>query len=336
MITQVTCLPQAGMSYLKNNNYKRMKYISSIILFVLIAFTSQSQISRGEYINRWQLLAIEEMNRSGIPASITMAQGCLESGNGNSELSRKSNNHFGIKCKKNWKGKKVYYDDDRKNECFRKYNTVEDSYIDHTNFLLENPRYASLFDLKPTDYKGWARGLKKAGYATAHDYDKKLIRIIEENKLYRLDKRMDYQELAAFEQKSIGKKGVSNELTLNPYNSHVVVKINRVKSVVARSGDTYEIIAQELGLSDWELYKFNDQPAGYRPVQNEVVYIQPKKNKTKKDKTNHRVQQGESMHYISQMYGIKLKPLYQRNRMKPGQQPKAGKLIYLHKKQKRS
>ncbi|MDX1284126.1 MAG: LysM peptidoglycan-binding domain-containing protein, partial [Draconibacterium sp.] len=232
--------------------------------------------------------------------------------------------------------KKVYYDDDRKNECFRKYNTVEDSYIDHTNFLLENPRYSSLFDLKPTDYKGWARGLKKAGYATAHDYDKKLIRIIEENKLYRLDKRMDYQELAAFEQKSIGKKGVSNELTLNPYNSHEVVKINRVKSVVARSGDTYEIIAQELGLSDWELYKFNDQLAGYRPVPNEVVYIQPKKNKTKKDRTNHRVQQGESMHYISQMYGIKLKPLYKRNRMKPGQQPKAGELIYLHKKQKRS
>ncbi|WP_346856976.1 glucosaminidase domain-containing protein [uncultured Draconibacterium sp.] len=308
-----------------------MRYISLFTLLVLITVTATAQISREEYIKRWQLIAIEEMNRSGIPASITMAQGCLESGNGNSELSRKSNNHFGIKCKKGWTGKKVYYDDDAKNECFRKYRTVEDSYVDHTNFLMGNPRYASLFELDPTDYKAWAKGLKKAGYATAHDYDKRLIKIIEENKLHRLDKKMNYQELAVFEQQSVS-PGISNSLMLNPYNTHKVVKFNDIKSVVARKGDTYEMLAQEFGLSDWELYKFNDQRAGYRPVPNEVIYIQSKKGKASKTNLTHRVQQGESMHFISQMYGVKLKPLYKRNGMKAGQQPNAGQIIYLRNK----
>jgi LysM repeat protein len=308
-----------------------MRYISLFTLFVLITVTAAAQISREEYIKRWQLIAIEEMNRSGIPASITMAQGCLESGNGNSELSRKSNNHFGIKCKRGWTGKKVYYDDDAKNECFRKYRTVEDSYVDHTNFLMGNPRYSSLFELDPTDYKAWAKGLKKAGYATAHDYDKRLIKIIEENKLHRLDKKMNYQELAVFEQQSVS-QGVSNSLTLNPYNTHKVVKFNGIKSVVARKGDTYEMLAQEFGLSDWELYKFNDQRAGYRPVPNEVIYIQAKKGKASKTNVTHRVQQGESMHFISQMYGVKLKPLYKRNGMKAGQQPNPGQIVYLRNK----
>ncbi len=308
-----------------------MKYIVLFTFFVLTTITVSAQISRDEYIKRWQLIAIEEMNRSGIPASITMAQGCLESGNGNSELSRKSNNHFGIKCKKGWTGKKVYYDDDAKNECFRKYRTVEDSYVDHTNFLMGNPRYASLFEMDPTDYKSWAKGLKKAGYATAHDYDKRLIRIIEENKLHRLDKKMNYQELMVFEQQSVSKE-VSNSLRLNAYNAHKVQKFNRIKSVVARKGDTYEMLAQELGLNDWELYKFNDQNPGYRPVANEIVYIQAKKRKSAKKKPTHRAQQGESMHYISQMYGIKLKPLYKRNQMKAGEQPKPGQIIYLRGK----
>ena len=282
-----------------------------------------------EYIQRYQLMAIEEMTRSGIPASITIAQGCLESGNGNSELSRKSNNHFGIKCKKGWKGKKVYYDDDAKNECFRKYKTVEDSYIDHTNFLLNNQRYSSLFNLKTTDYKGWAHGLKKAGYATNKKYAHHLIHIIETNKLYRLDYKISYDELMAFEQKQMGSKGISNSLSINAFQSHETVKRNRVKSVVARKDDSYEIIAQELGLKEWVLYKYNDQSAGHILRENEIVYIQPKKRKTKKNKLTHRVEPGDSMHYISQLYGIKLKPLYKRNRMKAGQQPPTGHIIYL-------
>ncbi len=311
-----------------------MKQTFLSIILITVSLFSFSQITQNEYIQRYQILAIEEMARSGIPASITIAQGCLESGNGNSELSRKSNNHFGIKCKKGWKGKKVYYDDDAKNECFRKYRTVEDSYIDHTNFLMNNQRYASLFELKTTDYKGWAHGLKKAGYATNKKYAHKLIHIIETNKLYRLDYKISYDELMAFEQKQMGSEGISNSLSINAFQSHEIIKRNRVKSVVARRGDTYEIIAQELGLKEWVLYKYNDQSAGYRPRQYEIVYTQQKKGKTKKEKLTHRVEQGDSMHYISQLYGIKLSKLYRRNRMKKGQQPSTGQIIYLHKRGK--
>lgn len=306
-----------------------MKQLNILFFLITISISSFSQtITRQEYINRYQLLAIEEMNRSGIPASITMAQGCLESRNGNSELSLKSNNHFGIKCKKGWKGKKVYYDDDRRNECFRKYKTVEDSYIDHTNFLMNNPRYASLFKLKHTDYKGWAKGLKKAGYATAHDYDKRLIKIIEGSKLYRLDKKITFNELDVVANKNVTSSN-KNALTLTPFNSHQKTKINRVKAVVAQKGDTYKLIAQELGISEWELYKYNDQKPGYQPIPNEVIYIRPKKNKTGKDNTFHRAQLGETMHYISQLYGVKLNKLRRRNHIKKGTQPHPGQVILL-------
>ncbi|NOR73532.1 MAG: LysM peptidoglycan-binding domain-containing protein [Draconibacterium sp.] len=311
-----------------------MKQTFLLIILINTSLISFSQISRNDYIQRYQILAIEEMVRSGIPASITIAQGCLESGNGNSELSRKSNNHFGIKCKKGWKGKKVYYDDDAKNECFRKYKTVEDSYIDHTNFLLDNPRYASLFKLKTTDYKGWAHGLKKAGYATNRSYAHLLIDIIEANKLYRLDYKISYDELITYELTQMGSKGVSNSLSINAFQARKIEKRNRVKSVVAGKGDTYEIIAQRLDIKNWVLYKYNNQSAGYRPRENEIVYIKPKKNKTKKDKLTHRVETGDSMHYISQLYGIKLSPLYRRNQIKKGQQPKVGQIIYLHKRGK--
>ncbi len=177
---------------------------------------SNAQISRAEYIQKYQLLAIEEMNRSGIPASITMAQACLESGNGGSELSKKSNNHFGIKCKSYWTGKKVYYDDDEKNECFRKYKTVEESYIDHTNFLMDNPRYYELFQLSSDDYIGWAKGLKKAGYATARDYDKRLINIIEEYQLFRLDYRISLDQLTASNHSKIISENISDKLNNYP------------------------------------------------------------------------------------------------------------------------
>jgi len=311
-----------------------MKYAILFLLFTSASLLSHAQISRSDYIQRYQVLAIEEMNRSGIPASITMAQGCLESANGNSELSRKSNNHFGIKCKSSWKGKRVYYDDDAKGECFRKYKSVEDSYIDHTNFLLKNQRYGSLFSLKSTDYKGWARGLKKAGYATSRTYADQLIKIIEDNKLHRLDYKVDLNEITAYDQKKIGRKGISSSLSINAFQTHKVVKRNRVKSVLARRGDSYEIIAQELGLKDWVLYKYNNQSAGYQPKEYEVVYIKPKKKKTKKNKLTHRVETGETMHYISQLYGIKLSQLCWRNRIKANQQPAAGEIIYLRKRGK--
>lgn len=311
------------------------KTIPGIFLLIFSFISVHAQISRSEYIRKYQTLAIDEMNRSGIPASITMAQACLESSDGNSELSKRSNNHFGIKCKSYWTGNKVYYDDDRKNECFRKYKTVEESYIDHTNFLMDNPRYYELFQLASDDYVGWAKGLKKAGYATARDYDKKLIKIIEDFQLYRLDYRINFNQLEAANNTIITSENVSDKLTINPFNNHRITVINDVKSVIANEGDTYEMIAQELGLEPWVLYKFNDLPVGYEPQPNEVVYVEPKNNKTSKHILTHIVQANETMHYISQLYGVKLKALYRRNKMKYGTQPIIGQEILLHSKKRK-
>ncbi len=280
------------------------------------------------------MLAIEEMNRSGVPASITMAQACLESGDGNSELARKSNNHFGIKCKSNWKGKKVYHDDDHKNECFRQYNSVEESFRDHSDFLVDNARYSFLFDLDPTDYKAWARGLKRAGYATAGHYDKTLIKIIEDFNLYRLDYNISYAQMGSYRGNTITNKGISNTLIINPYRAHEVININKLEAVVAQKDDTYEKIAQEFNLKSWELYKFNDQAIGYAPRENEVIYIQNKKSRAIKGKDIHRVEEGETMHYISQMYGIRLRSLLRRNGIKLGDQPQPGQIIQLRKRLK--
>ncbi len=310
-----------------------MKHIFGFLLFIAFSFPAFSQMSRSEYIQRYQLLAIEEMGRSGIPASIKMAQACLESGNGNSDLSRKSNNHFGIKCKSSWTGKRVYHDDDERGECFRKYKTAEESYVDHTNFLLDNPRYFFLFQLRNDDYVGWAKGLKRAGYATAHDYDKRLIKIIEENQLHRLDYRMSLDQITTSRQgQAVQSNTVSKNLIINPFANHEIIERNGVKSVVAKPGDTYEMIAQELGYKDWVLYKFNDQPQGYRPQPNEIIYVEAKNRKSDKNALEHLVQSGETMHYISQMYGLKLKPLYKRNGLKAGQQPQVGQIISLRNK----
>lgn len=272
------------------------------------------------------------MKRSGIPASIKMAQACLESSNGNSELSQKSNNHFGIKCKSNWTGKTVLYDDDHRNECFRKYKSVEDSYRDHTNFLVGNPRYAELFALAPDDYESWAKGLKKCGYATAPNYANLLIKIIEENQLYRLDYNIPNDELLAYNNHRIGSSKVNHGITINPFQNHQVRTVNKLKAVVARKGDTFEIIAQELDMKAWELYKFNDHRKGYRPQPGEIVYIQQKRRKTSKNQPTHIVQEGETMHYISQLYGIRLNPLYRRNDLKVGQQPAVSEVVQLRKK----
>ena len=307
-----------------------MRYFLFIITFITTISSAVSQISREEYIDRYQLLAIEEMNRSGIPASITMAQACLESGNGNSILSQKSNNHFGIKCKSTWTGKTVKHDDDEKNECFRKYNTVEESFIDHSDFLMNNPRYYSLFQLPPDDYVGWAHGLKQAGYATAPDYAQRLLKIIDEYQLYRLDYKMTNEQLASLKHSKPRKKEVMNNLVINPYQSHPITMRNNLKTVVVNEGDTYEILAQEFGIKAWELYKFNDHPEGYIPLKNEIVYIEAKHRKAgRKGMLTHRVEAGETMHYISQLYGLKLKPLYKRNKMKTGEEPHTEEIIFL-------
>lgn len=310
------------------------KILLTSFIFLNIINFSYSQINtRQEYISKYQVLAIKEMMRSGIPASIIMAQACLESADGNSQLAQMSNNHFGIKCKSDWNGQTVYFDDDKHNECFRSYRTVEDSYRDHTDFLMQSIRYAPLFEYGPTDYKSWARGLKRAGYATANDYDKQLIDIIEKFKLHNLDKQWSAAEIANF--KPMQPTRPDHEpLVINPYRPRNVVRRNGLKTVVVRAGDTFETIAQEFGLKDWELYSFNDYQKGYRPKPNEIIYIENKKQKASRGEPTHTFEADESMHYISQLYGIKLRPLYRRNDMKFGEQPAPGQVIYLRKKKR--
>lgn len=302
-------------------------------LFVLLVNFAFAQFSRLEYIEMYQNIAINEMRRTGIPASIKMAQACLESANGNSPLCKMSNNHFGIKCKSNWTGESVKWDDDERNECFRKYDRVEDSFIDHSNFLVNSPRYASLFALQPTDYVGWARGLKAAGYATAPDYAERLIKIIDDNRLYLLDNGMNIDELALAQRAEMSIKNVSNNLKIE-LDPHQVVSANHLKAVVAREGDTFEMIAQGFRKKAWEIYKFNDRPEGYRPVKNEIVYIQHKHRKALRGNEKHKVEPGETMHFISQIYGIRLKQLYKRNGMKPGEEPRTEEVIFLREKRR--
>ena len=166
-----------------------------LTLFALICINGFAQnLTRLQYINKYKDEAIRQMHKHKIPASITLAQACLESNDGNSTLARKANNHFGIKCHNGWKGKGFKHDDDQKGECFRRYNNAEDSFVDHSYFLISGSRYNSLFDLKITDYKAWAHGLKAAGYATNPKYAQLLIDIIEEYKLYRYDTQDAYKE----------------------------------------------------------------------------------------------------------------------------------------------
>ena len=166
-----------------------------LTLFALICINGFAQnLTRLQYINKYKDEAIRQMHKHKIPASITLAQACLESNDGNSTLARKANNHFGIKCHNGWKGKGFKHDDDQKGECFRRYKNAEDSFVDHSYFLISGSRYNSLFDLKITDYKAWAHGLKAAGYATNPKYAQLLIDIIEEYKLYRYDTQDAYKE----------------------------------------------------------------------------------------------------------------------------------------------
>jgi hypothetical protein len=304
----------------------------SLLLFLLnlLLCTSWSQtggkMTRLQYFEKFHEMAIEEMHRSGVPASITLAQGALESADGNSSLAREANNHFGIKCHEDWTGKKVYQDDDSRDECFRKYFSVEDSYRDHTDYLKSKSRYAFLFELKLTDYKGWARGLKKAGYATSPTYAERLIKIIEDFGLSRYDD-MNIPEKTEHRKSRRTKEKVS---------MRDVLETNRVKFVRAVPGDTYASITKELGKIDWEIPQYNDAAPEDSIVPGQVVYIQPKRNKAQPGDREHVFKAGETMRMVSQLYAIKLESLYKMNHLKPGSQPETGTALQLRKALKTS
>ena len=306
---------------------KKLTLFSFLVIFCLKFSSVYSQKSkkatRQEYIDTYKELAVKEMRRTGIPASITLAQGILESGNGNSRLARKANNHFGIKCH-DWKEKKIRHDDDHNNECFRKYKSAYDSYKDHSEFLTTKQRYASLFSLESTDYKGWAEGLKKAGYATSENYHKALIKIIEENQLYALDQGVEISMEPGIQIASV------NEAE-NTGLSRKIYENNRIKYIIANRGDTYTGISEELDLMPWELKKYNELIESLKIDSGLMLYIQPKRQKAEAGKSIHIVNEGETMYYISQLYGIKLDILYKKNLMARGTEPEVSQTLQLRK-----
>ncbi|HEY9122775.1 MAG TPA: glucosaminidase domain-containing protein [Bacteroidales bacterium] len=305
-----------------------LRYLFVFIVSFSFGFAWGQKYSRQDYIQKYSPIAVEEMKRSGIPASITLAQGMVESGCGNSSLAREANNHFGIKCHK-WQGKKYFQDDDAPNECFRKYSNAEESYRDHTDFLMNTSRYAFLFEYKSDDYKGWAHGLKKAGYATSPSYARDLIRTIEENELHRFDKG-DYTYVPSVKNKP--RMAASDENFVIDIKRRKIFTNNDVQYIVAEEGDNLISLTKEMDLFSWQLVKYNDLPADYHVTSGDRLYIQPKRWKAQFGNDFHIVAENETMHSISQLYGIKLKKLYYKNRMEIGSEPKIGQKIWLRKR----
>lgn len=323
-----------------------------VAIFVGTSFSlAQTRQTREEYIAKYKHIAIEHMERYGIPASITMAQGILESDSGNSALAKNSNNHFGIKCKSNWSGRKVFHDDDEKGECFRAYDSVEESYTDHADFLDQSPRYDSLFAYAATDYRSWARGLKAAGYATAPDYAQRLVKIIEDNQLYLLDKdnggelyashlKAEQQLNDSFAEKSNVDMPETKEGGIDPnnyrvaertYNGYSVYANNRTHYVVARNGDKFKDIASTFGLTERTLRKYNelDPKSTCEPIMGEPIYIERKQAKWLGNIHRHKVKQGETLLSLSQEYAIRLKRLAAMNKKHPDAALQAGEDIKL-------
>lgn len=278
-----------------------------------IKWNSQYQ----NYINQYKDLAIEEMKRYHIPASITLAQGLLESGAGMSDLARKGNNHFGIKCH-DWTGRTTYHDDDARQECFRAYDNVYESYEDHSRFLARNSRYSRLFKLSRTDYKGWARGLKECGYATNPRYAQKLIEIIELYKLYVYDRATSYDKFMA---RRSGAGTSTTETLLHPIHLY-----NKNYWIVARDGDTFKKIGKEIGISYRDIARYNERDKNDVLHAGDIIYLKKKQKRAEKRFKDHPhvVQAGESMYDIAQKYGIRLKSLYKMNHLTPDYQIRVG------------
>jgi LysM repeat protein len=314
--------------------------LTGLLFLVAILFINsygQQRISTEEYIKTYKDIAIEKMKNYRIPASITLAQGILESGSGNSRLAQKANNHFGIKCHKGWTGKTFYMDDDEKNECFRKYKKAEDSYRDHSLFLTQRGRYSFLFDLKITDYKAWAKGLKKAGYATNPKYPEILISIIERYDLMKYDnqgKKENQEDKKPV--KKTGKQVVASNLSVEnfkkfekyPSGRQIFINNDR-KLIIAKSGDTFFGLAKEFGIYTWQLYKYNDLEKDYLLKVGDIIYLQKKKRKAAREHRYHEVANGQTIRQISQLYGVRESRLYKINNLPKGVQVGAGEIIKL-------
>lgn len=329
---------------------KKAIILAGILLTALVQLSAQKapvRQTREEYIDRYKNIAIAHMERYGIPASVTMAQGILESDCGNSRLSTLSNNHFGIKCKRNWTGEKVYHDDDAKGECFRSYPSVEASYVDHAEFLDSQPRYDSLFAYSSDDYRSWARGLKAAGYATAPDYAQRLVKIIEDSQLNLLDKpdggrlyasrtglrndpERSFSEQSSVETATPGTAIDPDDyrVTINAHNGYNVYATNKVHYVLAKEGDTFENIGEKFQISARNLRKFNDlKDKTAQPMTGEVVYIERKRKRWEGNAQHHICREGETAYAVGQSYGIRTKSIEKLNGLRTGTPLEKGQQI---------
>lgn len=301
-------------------------YICTLICLLLtMPAMSQAQMRWNQryqqYIDQYKDIAIEQMQRWKIPASITLAQGIFESGAGQSELATKGNNHFGIKCH-GWAGRTVYHDDDLKGECFRAYPSAFDSFEDHSRFLANGQRYRLLFSLKQTDYKGWARGLKAAGYATNPQYADRLIELIQLYRLYQYDTATTFDKFMTEHTK---------DQPVNGQPLHPIKIYNKNYYMYARRGDTFRLIGEEIGISYRKIAKYNERDKHDKLTEGEIVWLKKKQKRAPKDYKGrlHYVRAGESMYSIAQTYGIRLKSLYKMNHLSPDYDLKIGDALRL-------
>ena len=309
--------------------------IITIVFYLNKPAYSQSSLSLQQYIDTYQPVAMEHMRTYRIPASIKMAQAILESGFGNSDLASIGNNHFGIKCH-GWQGRVFHKDDDERDECFRAYDDPLQSFKDHSLFLTGRSRYEPLFQLEITDYRAWARGLRKAGYATNPRYPQLLIDLIERNQLYLLDQKVVGTMPLADARSDNSKPGNLNQQEtdqmdadefIGTTNVRRVFENNRIRYIYARKGDTPARIAEDTGVWKIEIRKYNELENGQQIVPGQIVYLQPKRRRNKQK--FHVAKEGETVYSISQQYGIKQKFIYKRNALEKDEKPKPGQKIYL-------
>lgn len=317
--------------------------ISTAALLMISATLTAAgqQQTREEYIEKYKNAAMQYMKTHGIPASITLAQGCLESANGNSDLAVKANNHFGIKCHNDWKGPTYYKKgDDPGKSCYRKYRNAADSYKDHSDFIRYGQRYAFLFDLEITDYKGWSHGLKKAGYATDPQYAQKLIKIIEDYQLYRFDREIYASAEKNHNLLPPSPNQLQQVMELDPAKNSLLYKYSRNRTIYVRNGvpyiiagdlDTYESIAGEYNLFTKELLRFNDLKKPMDLTPGTVVYLQRKKARAQRHMEIHIAVEGDTYYDIAQKYGVRMKKLFKYNDYREGDILHIGDEVFLRR-----
>ena len=331
-----------------------LRYFIALLLIInsmtMLSQNKQKSKEILDYIDKYKDIAMTEMVKYKIPASITLAQGILESGSGKSKLARQGNNHFGIKCHNDWKGKTMRMDDDAPKECFRVYKNAEESYRDHSKFLKNSKRYASLFSLKITDYKGWAKGLKKAGYATLPTYANVLINNIETYELYKYDEMVVKGKFKARKHKEEKKKEEKKNEKVQPEpkketkaekpvvkpakanskkysvpvladckvvgmtdDRHYIRENFGVKFIFTKEGDDVKSLSKQLKMSERQLVKYNSISAGAKFKEGEVLYIGPKRRRAASGYNKHVIKSGETLRLVSRLYAVKLERLFKMN-----------------------